>query len=68
MLIPRRDHVRGMRNIRGVMSVPSLNLRGRGRVERARERANIAVAGAVLQANRQFYRECRRIAGGERHG
>lgn len=67
MLIPRREHVRGMRHIRGVMSAPSLHLRDRGRAERARERANIAVASAKVQASRQFYRECRRAAGGEYH-
>jgi hypothetical protein len=62
--IPRGDDVKGMRHVRGVMSVPSLNLRWRGRVERSRESANIAAAQAILRAHRQNLSARRRIEGG----
>lgn len=63
LLIPRND-VKGMRHVRGVMSVPSLNLRQRGRVERSRESANIAVAQAILLACRHaMAARCRREGG-----
>lgn len=64
MRIPGSDQVRGMRHVRGVMSAPSLNLWRRGRIGRARESANIAIASATLQANRRFLTTRRRLEGG----
>ncbi len=62
--IPRSDDMKGMRHVRGVMSVPSLNLRWQGRVERSRESTNIAAAQAMLQAHRRNLTARRRIEGG----
>ena len=62
--IRRSDDVKGMRHVRGVMSVPSLNLRWRGRVERSRESASIAAAQAMVQAHRRNLSARRRIEGG----
>ena len=62
--ILRSDDMKGMRHVRGVMSVPSLNLRWQGQVERSRESTNIAAAQAMLQAHRRNLTARRRIEGG----
>lgn len=53
-----------MRHVRGVMSVPSLNLRQRGRAEWSRENTNIAAALAALGAQRRMPTARGRCEGG----
>jgi len=64
VLITKSAEVRGMRHVRGVMSVPSLNLRQRGRAERSRENAKISAALAALRAQRRMLTARRRCEGG----
>lgn len=54
-----------MRHVRGVMSVPSLNLRQRGRAEWSRENTNIVAALAALRAQRRMPTAPRRCEGGQ---
>lgn len=64
MLIARSVEVKGMRHVRGVMSVPSLNLRQRGRAEWSRENMKIAAELAALRAQRRVLTARRRCEGG----
>ena len=68
VLIPRSDHVRGMRHVRGVTSAPSLSAWGLGRAERRCEGMNIAAALATLQLNRRILAAHRRSEGARRYG
>lgn len=57
-----------MRQTRGARSVPSLNLRHRGRAGRLRESADIAAAEATMQAHRRFVTVSRREGGDHWYG
>jgi hypothetical protein len=58
------DNIKGMHHIRGARSVPSDNLRFRGRVGRLGESTSIAAASARLDAGRLFVAANRRTWGG----